>query len=640
MLKTYTKKGKYLISQFKLYFTHRYLAQMIFTCIVMILIPCVFSLHFTIYHSFRQMQTESHEYYVQSSKNYFNCFLEEINSMISLSYSIRSDSFRPGKPANNLLPSKLSISPYYFSDATESIAFYRNTASNALIGIYYPNQDWLITHSYKHTAESYVTDSLNIDDPGTLSDICSFLKNSDSPKMDMYSLYPHLGSSGYLLMTVSTTIGHDKTPIIFLYLLDDSYIQTTFLESARYEALQFVIFDGETRELLFSSGSKNMEIFSDMIDFDSHEVKNGQTFSIKQSGQEYSCFLTHSSSMNFYYGIIGAYDTIYHSSLNYFQSMQFAIGGFIIILFLLLFALIYINYKPIYFLMQKLQKHINTNDLESISTTIDSMTDELSELNLILKDYMLENILIGKPINQTLLERLEIAHHNGNYQVYALSNIYLNTNDRITLTNELADHCKIPSFIIDILMQDITIIICLLPHDAKTNVTEHLSHWIRTHYPNAHIHPGSIVNSIDNLRDSFLACNIPEKENRKTKNKNTNVQMDEQTTLLAHEVLEYLQKNFQNPGLSQALVADNFNISTYTLSRLFKNQFGIGFAEFISNQRIEHAKHLLLTTNSPIGEIAAQVGIPNLNYFSRVFKGSQGVSPTQFREVHENTYNQ
>ena len=82
-------------------------------------------------------------------------------------------------------------------------------------------------------------------------------------------------------------------------------------------------------------------------------------------------------------------------------------------------------------------------------------------------------------------------------------------------------------------------------------------------------------------------------------------------------------------------MADEFQISNYVLSRVFKNQVGVGFAEYVSGKRLDLAKELLLTTSYSVREIALMVGISNEKYFFKVFKTSVGMTPTEFREQEE-----
>jgi two-component system response regulator YesN len=51
--------------------------------------------------------------------------------------------------------------------------------------------------------------------------------------------------------------------------------------------------------------------------------------------------------------------------------------------------------------------------------------------------------------------------------------------------------------------------------------------------------------------------------------------------------------------------------------------------------RLEKAKPLLVTTDMKISEIALAVGYRNSKYFWNIFKRINGISPSDFRELHK-----
>lgn len=97
-------------------------------------------------------------------------------------------------------------------------------------------------------------------------------------------------------------------------------------------------------------------------------------------------------------------------------------------------------------------------------------------------------------------------------------------------------------------------------------------------------------------------------------------------------IVKYVDNNFTDQNLSLMQVADNYNISVYTLSRLFKEITGVGFKEYVTEKRIELSKHLLSTTNKKVAEIAAEVGFGSVSHFIRVFKSNCGVSPSNYNK--------
>ena len=85
--------------------------------------------------------------------------------------------------------------------------------------------------------------------------------------------------------------------------------------------------------------------------------------------------------------------------------------------------------------------------------------------------------------------------------------------------------------------------------------------------------------------------------------------------------------------LSLESVASHFFIDKHYLARLFKEQYGVTLVTYLQQVRITHAKRMLRFTDKSIEEIGLECGIGELNYFSRVFKKLEGVSPSEFRRV-------
>ena len=67
------------------------------------------------------------------------------------------------------------------------------------------------------------------------------------------------------------------------------------------------------------------------------------------------------------------------------------------------------------------------------------------------------------------------------------------------------------------------------------------------------------------------------------------------------------------------------------MSLVFKNIMDCNFKEYLSKIRCQKARELMeQNQNLKISEIAAMVGIQNVNTFIRVFKKDCGISPGQY----------
>lgn len=105
----------------------------------------------------------------------------------------------------------------------------------------------------------------------------------------------------------------------------------------------------------------------------------------------------------------------------------------------------------------------------------------------------------------------------------------------------------------------------------------------------------------------------------------------EKSNSIIETAKEYLKQNYTK-DLSLDDVSRVVNISPYYFSKLFKEDTGENFIEYLTAMRINKAKELLDTSDCSMKEICAMVGYSDPNYFSRAFKKNVGVTPTEYKE--------
>ena len=99
-------------------------------------------------------------------------------------------------------------------------------------------------------------------------------------------------------------------------------------------------------------------------------------------------------------------------------------------------------------------------------------------------------------------------------------------------------------------------------------------------------------------------------------------------------VSQFLELAF-NPGQTPASIsyyASQIGISGNYLSRLVKKSTGRSVGDWIDIVRIQRAKRLLSDTRLSIIDIAAEIGLEDQSYFSRLFKKETGMTPSAFRK--------
>jgi AraC-like DNA-binding protein len=84
-------------------------------------------------------------------------------------------------------------------------------------------------------------------------------------------------------------------------------------------------------------------------------------------------------------------------------------------------------------------------------------------------------------------------------------------------------------------------------------------------------------------------------------------------------------------NITPGSVANGFFLNPSYASRCFSRRFGCTLGEYICRVRMERARLLLRSTTAPIHSIALNVGYPESNYFSRLFKKHTGMTPQQYR---------
>jgi len=100
--------------------------------------------------------------------------------------------------------------------------------------------------------------------------------------------------------------------------------------------------------------------------------------------------------------------------------------------------------------------------------------------------------------------------------------------------------------------------------------------------------------------------------------------------VLVAMVEEYVKKNFMHE-ISMQDAARAVNYSDAYFSKMFKQQFGLNFTAYLTEYRIEEAKKMLCQPAISVKDIGVRVGYPDSNYFARVFRRMNGVSPSEYR---------
>lgn len=104
-----------------------------------------------------------------------------------------------------------------------------------------------------------------------------------------------------------------------------------------------------------------------------------------------------------------------------------------------------------------------------------------------------------------------------------------------------------------------------------------------------------------------------------------------------HEVIEriktvVLERYHENLTIGD-IATQVFFSSTY-ICLLFKQETGETINDFITKTRMDKAKELLVDTSYKLHEICALIGYAEPSYFSKQFKKTVGMSPSEYRDIY------
>lgn len=100
------------------------------------------------------------------------------------------------------------------------------------------------------------------------------------------------------------------------------------------------------------------------------------------------------------------------------------------------------------------------------------------------------------------------------------------------------------------------------------------------------------------------------------------------------ELSAYVNDHFCEPIYLGSL-AERFGTTEKYVSRMFKEQAGVSFHEYLANLRVNRARKLLAESSRAVGAVFAECGFSSRNTFMRTFKKLVGVTPTEYRrQVH------
>ncbi|TVX94921.1 helix-turn-helix domain-containing protein [Cohnella terricola] len=98
----------------------------------------------------------------------------------------------------------------------------------------------------------------------------------------------------------------------------------------------------------------------------------------------------------------------------------------------------------------------------------------------------------------------------------------------------------------------------------------------------------------------------------------------------ADTIKEIIDNNYFDSGLSATGISDMMRLSSYKLSKIAKEHFGMSIPEYITQVRLSKAVEWMENSKLSIQDIMRRVGIENESYFYKLFKANYGMTPREY----------
>ena len=99
-------------------------------------------------------------------------------------------------------------------------------------------------------------------------------------------------------------------------------------------------------------------------------------------------------------------------------------------------------------------------------------------------------------------------------------------------------------------------------------------------------------------------------------------------------LISFLTKNYKRNDLSLKLVSDETGMSMSKINMQLKEKLGCSFVQYVSLLRMNEVKRLLRETDESVQSIVQAVGYIDISSFIRKFRKMEGLSPSQYRQMH------
>ena len=606
----------------------KYLYRLIAVIILILVIPVILLFEFFGKKSFEEMEKANEVYYDKMLESYISLYDEIVQELNMFAASISAES----KESSGILWDGIEalegnyLQLYNVAMRLDDKYGQKGVAS---WGIYLYDLDKIIKRGAstltsmqyiygmenRYGANEQLTDFFSVENYNTGKTLFSEISGKDI-------------ENGQLLMGICIRVGKNNDKALVYFSISPSDIEDS-LVIMNEQGMGFYLVDKETDQIVFAWGDNvGGHIEKIITTEDTRPVAGIQQKVLYKKDSNFTPYsiITYISE-----------ESLQNIIVEYVYSMRKLLIFAVLIMLLLCLSAIYVAYKPVYDLASEFG-YGEDGEFELVRNLLYDRHAKIKEQEMLIMDLLINHLVCGVHVSEKRIKRLGIDVAMKYYSVCLLEGYVLSSHEEERLVHDAERKLQVRLFVTDWQGENKSVFIVFSKTDDIAGGVTWLREWLeRECIDTSYMYVGEVVDKLDDIQKSLRSCfeqakkkAIAEKRQiAKDEASNTREEVQRQ---LKEQILAYLDVNFRDANLNQVQVADMFRISNYTLSRLFKNQVGVCFSEYLLSKRMEYAKELLLTTSYSISEVSCMAGFSGIDHFSKKFKSYVGVSPTSFRD--------
>lgn len=602
-----------------------YLQRLTIIMLLLLILPVMlFFISFRKYTS-GKMEQNNEDFYERALETYTSLMDKKIQELEMFAAKISAGSRESGSTLH-VGGEALVENPYQLYMAVNELRekYSRNDVSEW--GIYFYDIDRIITPEYAYSLDNFLYKYTGKQGENAA---CSDFFSSDRYAA-LHTLFDTTDADEYdkryLLAGVCTRIGEKNDKVLIFQVVSSRDISDS-LAIVGGEGIAYCLVEDERDRVLLAWGDNYEENASRILQAEEWKNVSGVRQKILYKiGSQYPQL----SVMAYV-----TQDSMQSNLIEWAVNIRRLLLCTIVILLIICGIAIYISYKPMHELVSEFD-YSGGSEFETIRHVLEDKDSRILEQEMLILDLLINHLIYGIPISKERIRQLGIDESMHYYCVFVIEGYFFTNSEseRLTETLEMDGDTRI--FVADWHEENCSVVITFMKKEDISGLQAHLTQWMQESYAaECPLYAGKVVDQLENIQMSFRSClgQMKKKSDKKQKlDTDTLTPKEEQQKKMKEEILAYLEIHYRDCDLSQGQVADLFRISNYTLSRLFKKQVGVGFAEYLIAKRLEYARELLLTTSYSVKEVSNMAGFASENYFSRTFKLYEGMSPSSFRK--------